>query len=562
MILLFNKYNIVCCSETWLSKDFSDTFIQFPGKKLFRSNRNGRGGGVCVFIDSNIAPYCEIDKNHTYCNRDLEIISISVKKPGFKHMFICVIYRPPRGNIKNCIDQIQEYVRQNSKNELWLLGDFNVDFLDRNQPSRLNFIDLFKKYGCRQLISNITRPGRHKSSCLDWIVTNSCFVIDSGCLDAMISDHFPVSAVRKKNREHVTYVYRDIRDYTNYNPKDFTDLLRTKLEMSNYMNIQDPNVLWDLLHTSSSAILEIMCPVRRFKQREFLTPWMYADIFREMRFRDRLVKNFRQTRTNYSLCALRRQRNIVNSKIETAKKNYIQRILNENVKNPRKFWKLVNELLHGRKCGDDHAQFIDPSTNDTIPFGSEAEFLNSYFCNIIDHLGLDDNVDNNHYRRVEQDLNDIYGQIDSHFELVNDLITVGELEGIIPNIDITKSSSISVLSTTVCKDIMLHLPREIVYLFNASLLTCIFPRPWSKGTVTVIPKSGNLSDPTNWRPLTQTPIFAKIFEKLIHSRILSYFNEQDVLTAYQYGFRPERSTQEAIFFSLPSLLILVSIIRK
>ena len=204
-------------------------------------------------------------------------------------MFNSVIYRSPRGNIKACIDRIQEIfsMRQNSKKEIRLLGDFNIDFLDRNQASRLNFNDSFLKYGCRHLKTNITRPGRHKSSCLDWIVTNSCFVIDSGCLDAMISGHFPVSAVRKKNREHVIYVYCDIRDYTNYNPKDFTDLLRSKLEMSNYMNKHDPNVLWDLIHTSSSAILEIICPVHRFKQRELLTPWMFADIYREIRFRDR-----------------------------------------------------------------------------------------------------------------------------------------------------------------------------------------------------------------------------------------------------------------------------------
>ena len=192
--------------------------------------------------------------------------------------------------------------------------------------------------------------------------------------------------------------------------------------------------------------------------------------------------------------------------------------MNENVKNPRKFWKLLNELLNGRKCDNEYAQFIDPSTNDHILFGGETEFLNSYFCNIIDRLGLDDNVGNIQYQRVELDLNDLYGQIDSHFDLADDSITVGEFEGIIPNIDITKSSSISVLSTTICKDIMLHFSREIVFLFNVSLQTCVFLRPWAKGTVTVIPKSGKLSDPTNWRPITQTPIFAKILENLIHSR--------------------------------------------
>ena len=80
---------------------------------------------VSVYIDSIIAPYCEIDINHSYCNRDLEIISINVNKPGLKYMFVSAIYRPPRGNIKGCIDRLQEIfsTRQNSKKKFWLLGD-------------------------------------------------------------------------------------------------------------------------------------------------------------------------------------------------------------------------------------------------------------------------------------------------------------------------------------------------------------------------------------------------------------------------------------------------------
>ena len=141
----------------------------------------------------------------------------------------------------------------------------------------------------------------------------------------------------------------------------------------------------------------------------------------------------------------------------------------------------------------------------------------------------------------------MYGHIVDRLDLNDDLITTGELESVIPNIDMTKGSSIPGISTFVCKDIMRHLPLEIVFLFNTSIRTGIFPTFWAKGTVTVIPKKGKLSDPSNWRPITQTPIFAKIFEKLIHRRLLNYFEENDILTPYQYGFRPGRSTQESIF---------------
>ena len=289
--LLFSPYDIICCSETWLTKDYNDAFVEIPGKKVFRIDRNGRGGGVCIYIDSKIAPYSEIVLNHSYANCDLEIVTIIVHKPGLKHMIISSLYRPPRGNIKTCIDRLQEILstRQYSKKEFWLFGDFNVDYLDRNQPNLNKFCELFKKFGLRQLITDVTRPGRHKSSCLDWIVTNCGIISEAKSLDIMIADHFAVSIIRKKPREHVTYVFRSVRDYTRYDAKSFTDLLRNKLAQKDYTNNQDPNILWNYIMQYMYEILGVMCPVRRFKQHEVPTPWITADIYREMRLRDKIA---------------------------------------------------------------------------------------------------------------------------------------------------------------------------------------------------------------------------------------------------------------------------------
>ena len=137
--------------------------------------------------------------------------------------------------------------------------------------------------------------------------------------------------------------------------------------------------------------------------------------------------------------------------------------------------------------------------------------------------------------------------IDTTFDLAEDLITTGDLEFIVSAIDVTKGSSVVGIGIFICKDIMRLLPLESSFLFNCSIQTGIFPREWAKGTITVNPKNGKQSDPSNWRPITQTPIFAKVFEKLIHKRLLTYFGDNKILTSYQCGFRPKRSTQEAVF---------------
>ena len=89
--------------------------------------------------------------------------------------------------------------------------------------------------------------------------------------------------------------------------------------------------------------------------------------------------------------------------------------------------------------------------------------------------------------------------------------------------------------------------ETFVSIFASSIETQIFPSTWSKGTVIVIPKSGDLSSPSNWRPITQTSIFAKIMEKIVHRRLFHFFNENSIISSFQYGFCPGKSTQQAIF---------------
>ena len=63
----------------------------------------------------------------------------------------------------------------------------------------------------------------------------------------------------------------------------------------------------------------------------------------------------------------------------------------------------------------------------------------------------------------------------------------------------------------------------------------------------MLAKEGDLLNPSNWRPITQTSIFAKILKKVVHVRQLKYFLDNIILSKYQYMFLPGRSTQLAVF---------------
>ena len=141
----------------------------------------------------------------------------------------------------------------------------------------------------------------------------------------------------------------------------------------------------------------------------------------------------------------------------------------------------------------------------------------------------------------------LYDHIDSSLDLSMDLPTVDEFLTYATDVSLNKGSCVDGISTLICKDLMLQIPNRIVHIYSTYIKSGIFPEIWSKGVITVIPKSGKLSDPTNWRPITQTSIFAKIFEKIIHNRVITYFLDNNILSDFQYGFRKGKSTQQAIF---------------
>ena len=105
-------------------------------------------------------------------------------------------------------------------------------------------------------------------------------------------------------------------------------------------------------------------------------------------YRDSLVNLYKLTKNSLYLTLMKRQRNIVNSLIETAKKEYISRLLENNSSCPKKFWKYINQFLKGEYGKYQHPIFLDPSTGTTVITGNEPAFLNDYFVNISSRLGF------------------------------------------------------------------------------------------------------------------------------------------------------------------------------
>ena len=64
--------------------------------------------------------------------------------------------------------------------------------------------------------------------------------------------------------------------------------------------------------------------------------------------------------------------------------------------------------------------------------------------------------------------------------------------------------------------------------------------------VTPIDKGGEVTDPTNFRPISTLSTFTQIFEKLVHKQLINYIEKRKILFQFQFGFRKGHSTLEAI----------------
>ena len=122
-------------------------------------------------------------------------------------------------------------------------------------------------------------------------------------------------------------------------------------------------------------------------------------------------------------------------------------------------------------------------------------------------------------------------------------ITSYEIDVIIDNLNPNRSSD---MSPRVLKLIKHSISPILSILFNNCMNAGIFPDELKIARVIPLHKTGNENDITNYRPISLLPVMAKIFEKLIHARITSFIDKNDILYKKQFGFRKQHSTVHAL----------------
>jgi len=114
------------------------------------------------------------------------------------------------------------------------------------------------------------------------------------------------------------------------------------------------------------------------------------------------------------------------------------------------------------------------------------------------------------------------------------------------SLDYSKATGADKISARMLKVTVSYITSSLTKLFNLSIRTCLFPQSWKCARVVPIPKGGDPSNTTNYRPISILPILSKLLEKHVHSIIFDHLMLHSPISDQQWSFTAQKSTTAAI----------------
>ena len=182
------------------------------------------------------------------------------------------------------------------------------------------------------------------------------------------------------------------------------------------------------------------------------------------------------------------------------------------------------EIIHNNKIVRDQKQI--------------ANNFNSYFTNIGPNLAA--KIPTTSHKFMEY-LKPMYAN--SIFMNPTDYSEINQVIHSLKNSNSKGHDDLSVNTLKSCGELIL---KPLCILFNKSIQTGIVPDELKIAKIIPIFKSDDKKIVSNYRPISVLPAFSKVFERLVYNRLLSFIDQNNILSKAQYGFRKNISTSLAI----------------
>ena len=503
---------------------------------LANDKLKNRGSGIIIYLDENISN-AEIDADLTLNSYDSEFLVIKYRSSNKTH-FIIGTYRSPSGNIPTFYDNLDSLlstINKVSNSDVQILGDLNCNLYNPASNNVNGYLDCIFSNNTFPLISRATHFRGINPTCIDHILTNNLTdVLLSGIITTNITHHMPVFITlnRSPAKPRSSFIPRPIiNEYTLMGFQQDLDILLVDLNTSLDNLSMTGSVIFTDFITKFKSIYDkwfIQTKNNHKHRKNFVRKnWITVGLAKSCSTKDGLYNTWVDNRTNSNWVKILEYKRIVDKYTAKAKFEYYRDEFQSCKTDLKKTWKTINTIL-GRKKRNRILVFNEPDASHNF---------NTYFTSIATNL-VRKNCPNatSNYRN--------YLGAQNENILLDNEFSCSDLIYFIMKLNNNKSTF---FSPRILKHFSESIAPTLTDIFNLCYNEGTFPNELKIAKVIPIYKNkGAAKEISNYRPISLLSIFSKLFEKLIHKKLMNFLTENDIINSAQYGFRPCHSTQHAI----------------
>ena len=575
----FSKFDVLCLNETncRITKlpnglrdleidGFHEPIIQEPMRK------SGKGGGLAIYINKRVCDPEKLEKMDLRLDpEDTSGEFLALKVHDFKHTnktkVIVNFYRSPSNNVRKFLEKLESVLKgleRHSKKQIAVVGDANIDLLQyENDAYSQDLVTVLEKYGFVQTVAKPTRVTDHSATLIDHVYTNHASnVISCNIITTDISDHFGISTTFSLEKSaNVTFrrgvnicsKKNEARDLNEANHLKFKDLIENETWES-VGNDLDANEQYNALSKLYMKHYENAYPLKRNKVRRkferanakpWILPWLEAACNRKKLLFFEKVTNPSQKNCD----AYEKMKKFCEKHVTLAKAKYYKNLFVKYQDCSKKQWKVINGLLNRERKASDHIRLKDRDGTIISSDKAVAERFNDYFssiaANIKTQIAARHTFDPGGFKQYlgRPCTNSMFLRPTSPREVQE---TISKLKN--------KSTLDSKIEPLKIANTCENFTTALAKIVNTSFSSGLFPKSLKTAKVVPIHKGGSKLDVSNYRPISLLGSFSKIYEKLMHKRVLEFFDQNNTLFENQYGFRPGRSCEHALLNAQNSIL--------
>ena len=210
-----------------------------------------------------------------------------------------------------------------------------------------------------------------------------------------------------------------------------------------------------------------------------------------------------------------------------------------NKLNLHKSWEGIREVINIRKK---KGQTINTLNSDDGIINEDrkiSEQFNKHFCNIAETIEKEIPSAKNNFRGY------LKNPIEKSFFNNPTTADDDEVETQIKCLKNNKASGPNSIPTSIFKNFQKSLSVPLAEIINLSFNEGKFPTQLKSANVIPVFKKGDKLEVNNYRPISLISNISKIIEKLIHRRLNSFLEKNNIFYPFQFGFRDRHSTSNA-----------------